>query len=437
MLEVEIFNYKTIKHQKFVIDGYTLLLGKNFIGKSAAMTAIVAALKNAEGDDFIRYGEKFAEVRLTGWGHSVIWHKEAGNNFYIIDGEPFKKIGRGKPPQPIFDMGLGPLEVSGEKVLLWYAEQLKVLFLVDRPKQNFTTDIIASVTKLDAIYKAVDLVKKDLAFSKATHRVRSTDLVQAREKLKAFDPLTRYLEEEPVMDALEGQCLSLEQEIQALKKFEEDIQEGSGAVRLLAPTKNLESIDSTSVQELVQELTILNDLSTRYTSSQKEADSLAPIQSIGPGLAEDVEFVESLQKELSQVNLLATEYALASKAHTQAETLIKSIPDLEWDVAAFENLIAEIALLQQLETDYDLALEEAKRVSALKQLGGLIDHQGTQDEVSEIQELNRLYENYRAAYQEALGAKALLKQVEEETAQIELLKSEFPECPTCGRAFNV
>ena len=65
-------------------EGFATIVGKNFIGKSATLRAINAALTNRSGTDFIRWGEKVCEVRIITRDYDILWHKESGNNYYKI-----------------------------------------------------------------------------------------------------------------------------------------------------------------------------------------------------------------------------------------------------------------------------------------------------------------------------------------------------------------
>jgi hypothetical protein len=280
--EVEIFNYKTIKHVKYTIDGYTLLIGKNFIGKSAAIQAIVAAFKNAEGEGFIRRGEKFCEVRIHHNGDSVIWHKEKGNNFYVINyqGKLYdlkKSLGRGEVPQPVISMGFGPLLISGEKAYLWYAKQFETLFLVDKPRQNFTTDLIASVADLDAIYKATDMVKKELSAKKSDLKLRATDLKDAREQAKEYSALDQYESGEAAIQALVDSIGLLGREIESLGSIEREFEQGLAVAQKLSPASSLEVLSTTSLDSLYLEINTLYRIHKEFLEASAQEAMYLPI----------------------------------------------------------------------------------------------------------------------------------------------------------------
>ena len=56
MIEVEIQNFQSIDKVAFKIEGFTVLVGRSNIGKSALIRAIHCALTGASGTDFVRHG---------------------------------------------------------------------------------------------------------------------------------------------------------------------------------------------------------------------------------------------------------------------------------------------------------------------------------------------------------------------------------------------
>jgi len=186
MFEVEITNFQSIKHMAFKFEGFTTIIGRNFIGKSATLRAINAALTNQQGTDFIRWGEKFCEVRLKTKGIDILWHKELNNNFYKInDEDPYDKMGNQPPPKPIIDAGFGIVEVNREKINLFYAQQFFPLFLIDRMDTK-SADLIISIYGLDKLYKAIGLCAKDQRENSNLIKLRKNDFEQAERDLERF-----------------------------------------------------------------------------------------------------------------------------------------------------------------------------------------------------------------------------------------------------------
>jgi DNA repair ATPase RecN len=186
MIEVEVTNYQSIAHAKFVIDGFTTLVGRNSLGKSAALRAVNAALTNQQGMDFIRWGERFCEVHLKMEDLEILWHKEENNNYYEINKkEVYDKIGKDDPPKKILDAGFKQLKISGQKINLNYADQFNPLFLVDKMDSK-GADLLTSVYGLDRLYKAIDLCNKEQRENKDELRMREKDLDLVDKDLERF-----------------------------------------------------------------------------------------------------------------------------------------------------------------------------------------------------------------------------------------------------------
>lgn len=176
MFDVDITNFQSIKNASFKFEGFTTIIGRNFIGKSAVLRAINAALTNQQGTDFIRWGEKYCEVKIKTKDIDILWHKEDNNNFYKINNEDvYDKVGNQPPPKPVIDSGFGILSVGKEKINLFYARQFMPLFLIDRLDAK-SADLLISIYGLDKLYKAIDLCAKDQRENSNLLKLRKIDL---------------------------------------------------------------------------------------------------------------------------------------------------------------------------------------------------------------------------------------------------------------------
>lgn len=432
--EVEIFNYKTIKHVKYTIDGYTLLIGKNFIGKSAAIQAIVAAFKNAEGEGFIRRGEKFCEVRIHHNGDSVIWHKEKGNNFYVINyqGKLYdlkKSLGRGEVPQPVISMGFGPLLISGEKAYLWYAKQFETLFLVDKPRQNFTTDLIASVADLDAIYKATDMVKKELSAKKSDLKLRATDLKDAREQAKEYSALDQYESGEAAIQALVDSIGLLGREIESLGSIEREFEQGLAVAQKLSPASSLEVLSTTSLDSLYLEINTLYRIHKEFLEASAQEAKYLPISEIKEDLNGLVPPLESAFKEISKVSSLEAEFVSAEKALSRLGGSEK-VEDLQSPLSTLQDAMGSFAQVSALEKEYRESLASFTRYSTIEK--SLETLSLPEAEAKELSVVSSILTEYEGALQEFHLAQAEFKRISLELHQAQRELDEFKECPLCG-----
>lgn len=432
MTRVEIWNYKTIEHVSFEFEGYTLVLGKNFIGKSAIIAAIVSALTNRSGDSFIRYGEKFCQVLIQRDGHSVLWHKEKGDSYYIIDEVPYRKIGKADVPQAIKDMGFGPLEVSGEKILLWFAKQFEPLFLVNRPRQNFTTDLIASVSNLDPLYKGVDAAKKDSKTNKSELNIRRADLSDAKEEYKKFDNLDKLESVKGKADTTLELLKSLDKEIEVLTQLIQKLETNKEELVRTFPVTKMVDIDVSKYTGVYNEVNKATSLLTKYNKAAEVYKALAIIQQhkgIPSGLATKIQDILSLTERVSSLQALYTE---------SVETYIKLKPidglkSLTPKVYLIEQLNDEILKVSQLLLRYE---ESIKQMQALASVEKFKEHPDLSLQTKVVDTYSSLVERYNSANAEYGAADQELRLITEESIKIEKEKLTFDKCPTCERSFS-
>jgi predicted MPP superfamily phosphohydrolase len=433
--EVEIFNYKTIKHVKFTIEGYTLLVGRNFIGKSAAIHAIVAALRNAEGDGFIRHGEKYCEVRIASGENSIIWHKEKGNNFYVIqyEGKLYdpKKTGRGEVPQPIIDMGFGPLTVANEKAYLWYARQFETLFLINRPRQNFTTDLIASITGLDTIYKASDMAKKDLSAAKSTCKLRISDLKDVREEVKKYRALEDYeANEQGMLDQI-AEYQNLQSLLEVLEKVDLEYRESAFLVQKYVPVQKLDKVDPSEVDSLFKELSQLELLSRELEESSKLVEKYTPVNSIVMKVSPMALLQDSLNliNEINKIGALQLEYESAMDQLNGAKKG-EGLLDLKEEVLSLEESMNSLIQVSSLHKDFVTASNSYSKVSAISsELKEIIL---PEEDIQALQEVISLEESVQSASREYREIAESLATINKSVAEVDKLLGEFKSCPLCG-----
>jgi len=430
--KIEIFNYKTIKHAVFEVDGYTLLLGKNFIGKSALITAIVSAFINRTGDGFIRHGEKFAEVRITYGKYFFAWHKEEGNSFYTLsDGETtrtLEKIGAMDLPREIVEAGFGPIVIGGKKNLLWYARQLEVLFLIDKPRQNSTTDLIASVTKIDAVYKAVELAKKDLKASKAELKVRGADIRDAKQDLSKFEPLEEYAIKESILTGIRDQNLAIQKEVAFLEKSTRDLEEHSTTLRKYHPAVKLTPVSTVPLGGDLKEIVKLDGLMRQYRDSQAEVESLSSVPKVPGYPTELLNNSEGLAREISNLDDLSHRLDSAQKVVVKCRDAGK-IPSADKAYKAVASLAKEVASIAVLEDKLKKANEGLSRVKAA---GSLKPVPVPHELLKELITLEKLTNSLDAASRELRSAHAELLSAAAEHEEIHAELGKFENCPACG-----
>jgi hypothetical protein len=452
MLTVEIVNYKTIEKVRFEFEGFASIVGRNRVGKSAILGAIRACLTNTVDKGAIRRGCTFTEVRLV-HDHSSLdcfWHYEEGGTYYIVNGKTFEKLNGAIPP-PLLALGFGPLEAGEEKVHLWDVKQFKSLFLVDEGRSNFATDLLAKILKIDAVYKAKDLVAKDGKEARAKHKIRKADLVEAENSVNA---LSRFPGIEKSLAGIGASFVALEAR-EASVTLAKGLQASLGATRTEAVALNkVRTVPAPSqapAQASLASLAKGSRLFGSWTTGKKELQALAGVKGVpevAPPLmaSEHAKALAAAQVLLARKNACLTDIAVL-EAH--AEAVEPRFRDLAPRSAKLEILHEAVRALQEAEdaisglalvdavptvgdapdTSAPVALkallarlkEAAKEHRVLQRSTGLRIQEGTPP--GKLQSL-------RALRDSAVEAGAMLVPLLVESSK-ELL-SEFETCPLCG-----
>lgn len=432
---VEIKNYKTIKHAKFTIDGYTILLGKNYIGKSALITSIVAALTNRSGDDFIRHGEKFAEVAITHGKYHIIWHKEAKNNFYMIsDGvstKEYKKAGKAELPPELNELGFGPIEVGGKKNLLWYAKQFEVLFLIDKPRQGATTDLVASVTNLDTIYKAVDIAKKELKLDNSSLKIRRSDLRVQEERLGGYKPLEEYEKDADKLESLSRGQLILSKEIKYLEKAINEIEVHTNTLKRYHPVNTLKAIPTkiqgTMIADIEKLESLISDYEKHNTWYEGKISVFKELVGSNNGSTLIAQSNETL-RELEKVSKNNRDFQTAVSNYKNAE-LITKVPKAGKALKALEGDLQEYSHISALNSTYEKLISVVNSQESLK---GYPEVTLNRELLVEIDKINSLQVDLKESVTELKTAGAELQKAKEASKEIEKELSKFKTCDKCG-----
>lgn len=200
MIELEIQNFQAIEKVSLQISGFTALVGRSNIGKSAIVRAIRSALTGASGTDFVRHGQQCerllkgvkkckckASVRIKTEALHLLWEKGDNDNQYTVwkDGEKhvYNSVGSGTPDFLLPEFGM--VEVGGSKQLLQVADQFEPIFLLNQTGPA-TADVLSDVTKLDAINIASSLAEKDRREAASTRKVREKDVAALAQQLEAY-----------------------------------------------------------------------------------------------------------------------------------------------------------------------------------------------------------------------------------------------------------
>lgn len=358
MFHVEITNFQSIKSMTLDFEGFTTIVGRNFIGKSATLRAINAALTNQQGTDFIRWGEKFCEVIIKTDNIKILWHKENGNNFYVInDGDPYEKIGNQPPPKPIIDAGFGLLNTGKEKVNLFYAQQFFPLFLIDKLDTK-SADILISIYGLDKLYKAIDICSKDQRDNTNLLKLRKTDYEQAERDLERFQDFDKIKEASKSLEDSKISINKKSEDITKLKSWLDLSDVCTKDIKRFNPIKSVVIPPYTSIEENLIVYKKLTGLLQKVSDCKVEFLRLKEIRSVV--ISEDSsEAIDSKIKEVGSIVALSNKHeALTNKVKNLKKIKDIVIPDIVIDS------IEEIKALKDTHSKTALIVTDVKKLRA-------------------------------------------------------------------------
>lgn len=340
MIKIEITNFQSISHLELEFEGFATIIGRNFIGKSATLRAINAALTNRSGTDFIRWGEKFCEVHIITREYDILWHKESSNNYYEIkvgDGkkEKYEKIGKDEPPAPIKDAGFSVIKLGTDKVNLNYAEQFNPLFLVDR-QDTKGADLLTSVYGLDVLYKAVELCGKEQKSNKDDLRIRKKDLEFIEKDLANFEGFEEVLERGKALKGAKKVLENAQVKIDKLSKIESDLKKVYVECNSLKAVEDIVLPDSGDISDKINKIVELRSYLIKINKMEEEVSKLKGIEDIvlpeAKSLSDDLSSVPTLRSYLDKIIKLQKEL----KYFEGLDSI--EIPSCEIDVDEIENL---------------------------------------------------------------------------------------------------
>lgn len=203
MISVEVLNFQSLEKVNLDIQGFTALVGRSNIGKSAIVRAIKSALTGATGTDFVRHGQTCerrlkgnkkcrcqASVRIKTSDVEFLWEKGDSVNRYTVwrDGVEtvHDRVERGAPD--FLGPAFSPVKVGDQHEVIQISDQFNPIFLLDKSGPT-VADVLSDVAQLDEINVAMGLVNRDRKEATSTRKVREKDLADIRTSLKTYDGL--------------------------------------------------------------------------------------------------------------------------------------------------------------------------------------------------------------------------------------------------------
>ena len=204
MIELEVQNFQSIKHATLTVDGFSAIVGRSNIGKSALVRAAQFALTGATGVGFVRHGPEcdkivkglkkckcFSRVTFRSKGLELVWEKGDNVNRYVVtkEGEapqPYEGLDRGTPDFLV--SGFQQVKVGDSKELIQIPDQFSPIFLLNQ-SGTVVADVMSDVANLDNINKASTAANKDRKDASSRKKVREEDVSNLKAALAAYEGL--------------------------------------------------------------------------------------------------------------------------------------------------------------------------------------------------------------------------------------------------------
>jgi energy-coupling factor transporter ATP-binding protein EcfA2 len=357
MINIEVKGFQSAEDVKFVIDGFTAIVGRSNIGKSALVRALKCALTNAEGVSFVRHGPEcartlrgaktckcFASVHIVTEGFDLLWEKGDSVYRYIFNKSEYDHPGKGLP-EFLSDNGLAPVRLGDGSGCIQISNQFYPIFLLDQ-SGGVVAETISDVSKLTRINKATKLVEKDRRDLQATKKVREKDFDNLRLRLCFYEGLDVELQK---VVNVEGQFKAIEDSegrLEAIKGYISKVTNLGLKVRGLTSVASVVIPDTEYLGQLGPKFETLSRLTGEYDYRLSDVSNLEWVENL-----EDINstLVFELGVRLKQVSEFITEY----------EHRLSDVSDLEWvegldvpDITSVSESGSSLRKVSEFTTEY-------------------------------------------------------------------------------------
>lgn len=478
MINVEVKGFQSAEDIKFVIDGFTAIVGRSNIGKSALVRALKCALTNAEGVSFVRHGidcartlrgaktcKCFASVHIVTEGFDLLWEKGDSVNRYIFNKALYDHPGKGLP-EFLASSGLSPVKVGDDASCIQISDQFYPIFLLNK-SGGIIAETISDVSKLTRVNKATKLVEKDRRDIQATKKVREADVDKIRIRLCAYEGLDAALQKaaevesqfgvieakESRLGVIKGYILKIQTlglkirgltsvvsvvvpstdtieqlspKVEQLSRFADEYGRRSLDVASLEWVEDLEVPEAKPLSELGVKLGLLSKFADGY---DQRSVAVANLQWVGTISVPDLGTLSESEVRLRQLSKYSDEYARRES----------DVEKLAW-VEALDAKVPDISELEQMSTKCTRIDSWVMRLRALKSKFDALDRLakaptpdlGTLQELQgKVHDLSQFILKYKTL-QDSIGTlEGELAQVEAEEGTLEDEIQEIGVCPTC------
>jgi hypothetical protein len=302
-VEVEVQNFQSIEKQSICVQGFTALVGKSNIGKSAFVRALKSALTNPLGTDFVRHGAScvrrtkgaksckcFAQVHVKMPGFDLLWKKGDAVNCYVFNGQTYDKPERGIP-EFLSRSGFSPVRIGDEAGMIQVADQFFPIFLLNKPA-TAVAESISDVSRLNVINEAMKRAEKDRREVASTRKVREKDLADLAEKAAVYDDLDRDVAKVETVAARLGELETLNGRVVAMTRFHERLLLVAQTIRRLMQVERIFVPSFEALSAAQAKFQAVQDLSVRFQQRYAAYQAIVWVEKLAVQVPEPEPMIE-------------------------------------------------------------------------------------------------------------------------------------------------
>lgn len=325
MTKVKIKNFQSIDKTEFDIDGFTVITGKNNIGKSAIIRAINSNITNRSGSEFIRNGKKQTEVSLEYDDLKIDWKKGTKTSYKVND-ENFSALNR-SVPKPLTNKGFRKIELNNIKLNPLFANQFKPLFLLDETG-SVITEALSNIYKLDLPSRADDLCHKEIRASKGLLKTRKSDLEKVNKQLETFKDFDKIKDKVKSLRKKENEAENIQQEIKEIENYQTDLIKTVQEIKNLKLITEIKIPDTSGSIQYLDEINIINEwlkeLKSLHSFIEKADTIKTDFENIN-NLENNIKVTNGSIKELSDIQNYYNEFKECALSAKDARNNLKQI----------------------------------------------------------------------------------------------------------------
>lgn len=310
MIDIEVKGFQSIECACIKVEGFSALVGRSNIGKSAFVRAVRSALTNPAGTSFVRHGVGCARqtrkngksckcsssVHIQTSGLDLLWEKGDSINRYTFNGQIYDKPGQGVPDF-LAESGFAPVKAGDKTGSIQVADQFFPIFLLDQSGPAIA-EAISDVSRLDQINAATRLADKDRREAVAKRKVREGDVKELEGSLSSFDGFDTALQS--LQEADEGfqALVRVQGKVQQLGRFLDAMES------IVTDVRRLQEAASVDVDDPVELVTALVKAQQCLMFHEKLEVLTQESVKLGKASQVDVEDPDILSEKSSSVQTL-------------------------------------------------------------------------------------------------------------------------------------